>query len=399
MKLIHELAAQVGKRRACQVLNVPRSSFYRSEQPRKPLLPRPRPPRALRAEEQQQVLDLLHSPRFVDCAPIAVWAILLDEGRYLCSARTMYRLLETAHEVRERRDHLRHPHYTKPELLAQNPNEVWTWDITELRGPVKYQRFYLYVILDLFSRYVVAWMVAEVQSHELARQLITQAVEREAIVEGQLTIHSDRGATMVAKALGFMLADLGILKSHSRPHCSNDNPFIESHFRTLKYRPEFPDRFGSVCDARQFCRHFFDWYNNEHRHSGLGWMTPQSVHHRESEGIRLGRQDVLNAAYAVNPYRFVRKPPQAPELPSAVWINPPFHGEETASQQKQNRSKVDQEPTDQQKSLSEGTRKIRESHLPGNRLFQAGASIESPLETSKKEVDEPKPPFGLELNS
>lgn len=288
MKLVGELASEVGKARACQVLAVPRSSYYRAQQPAKPAVARPAPARALSEHERDRVLDLLHSPRFVDCPPAAVWATLLDEGHYYCSARTMYRILEAAGEVRERRDQLRHPFYQKPELLAQKPNQVWTWDITELRGPVKYQRFYLYVILDLFSRFVVGWMVAEVQSYELAQEVIRQALEREGIVRDQLTIHSDRGATMLAKPLGLMLADLGILKSHSRPRCCNDNPFVESHFRTLKYRPEFPGRFGSLTDARQFCRGFFDWYHHQHRHSALGWMTPASVH--RGNGVKQRRQ-------------------------------------------------------------------------------------------------------------
>lgn len=399
MNLVRELAGQVGTARACQVLNMPRSSFYRAQQPVKPAPPRPRPPRALSLAEQEQVLGVLHGPRFVDCAPVAVWATLLDEGVYHCSARTMYRLLRASGEVRERRDHLHHPPYRKPELLAQKPNEVWTWDITELRGPVKYMRFYLYVLLDLFSRYVVGWMVAELQNHQLAQQLINQALEREQIVPGQLTIHADRGATMVSKPLGFMLSDLGILKSHSRPHCSNDNPFVESHFRTLKYRPEFPDRFGSVFDAREFCRTFFDWYHHQHRHSGLGWMTPHCVHHGQSEATQLQRQDVLDSAYGRNPERFVRKAPQAPELPSAVWINPP--SEEGSPTQPVEQSPSSAEPTFHPKQpVMEVDPKKQGSQLPYKRFSHDGEGPDTPCGLAlPRAVDKPKPPFGLELNS
>jgi len=398
MKLVQELADQVGKARACRALKVPRSSFYRAGQPTRPAVPRPRPPRALSMEEQRQVLDLLHSPRFVDCAPIAVWATLLDEGLYYCSARTMYRLLKAADEVRERRNQLTHPNYSKPELLAQKPNEVWTWDITELRGPIKYLRYYLYVILDLFSRYVVGWMVAEVQSHDLAQQLIHQAVEREDIVPGRLTLHSDRGASMIAKPLGFMLADLGILKSHSRPHCSNDNPFVESHFRTLKYRPEFPDRFGSISDARGFCRSFFDWYHHRHRHSGLGWMTSHSVHQGQAREIELRRQEVLDAAYGKIPQRFVRKPPKAPELPSAVWINPPLKTDKPIQLVEQTHSEAAPERIGQKSASLELELEKRGSQLPCNRFFQGGWYPETPLNDLPEEPSRPRPPFGLELN-
>ncbi len=386
MKEVQELAVQIGKAKACRVLNVPRSSYYRFGQSRPTQGPRPRPARALSCGEQQQVLDVLRGERFVDCAPVAVWATLLDEGVYYCSTRTIYRLLKAHGEVRERRDHLRHPHYSKPELLAQGPNQVWTWDITELRGPVKYQRYYLYVILDLYSRYVVAWMVAEVQSYELAQELINQAIEREGIVPGQLTIHSDRGATMIAKPLGFMLADLGILKSHSRPHCCNDNPFVESHFRTLKYRPEFPDRFGSLSNARQFCRPFFDWYHHQHRHSGLGWMSPESVHHGKAQGIRQRRQEVLDEAYARTPKRFVGKPPQAPKLPAKVWINPPSSSEVNLGEKESTSPAGELEVAKQVSQLS------------SKRSFPRGSRVDTPLEDLQEEVDQPKPLFGLELN-
>jgi transposase InsO family protein len=399
MKPVQDLAEQVGKKRACEALNVPRSSFYRIGRPVAPAKPRPRPARALSLEENQEVLDLLHSPRFVDCAPIAVWATLLDEDRYYCSPRTMYRLLEKADEVRERRDQLKHPQYSKPELLAQKPNEVWTWDITELRGPVKYARYYLYVILDLFSRYVTGWMVAEVQSHDLAQHLIEQAVQREGVGASQLTLHSDRGATMLAKPLGLMLSDLGILKSHSRPYCSNDNPFVESHFRTLKYRPQFPDRFGSIVDARVFCRGFFDWYHHQHRHSGLGWMTPAGVHRGQAPDIQQRRQGVLDAAYEKNPQRFVRNAPQAPELPSKVWINPP-HKQEEPGQLAQPIAPVLQSlGTDPQTaSLNQGLEK-RGPQLTGEPFEGDGWYPDTPLnDLQELEINRLNPLFGLELN-
>lgn len=398
MKPLQDLAEQVGKKRACKALNVPRSSFYRAGRAVAPPKSRPRPSRALSAQENQEVLDLLHSPRFVDCAPIAVWAILLDEGRYYCSPRTMYRLLEKADEVRERRDQLRHPQYSKPELLAQKPNEVWTWDITELRGPLKYMRYYLYVILDLFSRYVTGWMVAEVQSHDLAQQLIGQSVQREGVGASQLTLHSDRGATMLAKPLGLMLSDLGILKSHSRPHCSNDNPFVESHFRTLKYRPEFPDRFGSIVDAREFCRGFFDWYHHQHRHSGLGWMTPAGVHRGQAPDIQQRRQGVLDAAYEKNPQRFVRKPPKTPELPLEVWINPPAKKEEALQPLQPTRPEVAaHKNAPKTTSLNQGLEK-QGPQMACERFEGEGRYPDTPLKDLEERVNPLNPLFGLELN-
>ncbi len=250
---------------------------------RLPARERPTPERALSAAERQVVLDTLHSEAFVDKAPAEVWATLLDQGTYLCSPRTMYRILDDAQEVRERRDQLRHPAYKKPELLARAPNEVWSWDITKLLGPAKWTYFYLYVILDIFSRYVVGWMVADCESATLANQLIEQTCAKQGILPGQLTLHADRGTSMKPKAVALLLSDLGVTKTHSRPHVSDDNPFSESHFRTLKYRPgfptDFPGRFGSIQDARAFCRSFFPWYNTEHRHSGIGLLTPENVHY------------------------------------------------------------------------------------------------------------------------
>ena len=323
MNAIHELAPEVGCAPACEALAMPRASYYRSQRPPQPLAERPTPPRALSSEERQAVLDVLHSERFVDKAPAEIWATLLDEGTYLCSRRTMYRLLEEAGEVRERRNQLRHPEYKKPELLAKAPNQVWSWDITKLRGPVKWSYFYLYVILDIFSRYVVGWMVAERESATLASQLIDETCAKQGIQRGQLTLHADRGTSMKSKTVALLLSDLGVTKTHSRPQVSDDNPFSESQFRTLKYRPDFPERFGCLADARGFCRPFFRWYNDEHRHSGIGLLTPQAVHYRRAEALLAERQRILNAAYSAHPERFVQRPPAPPTLPPAVWINPP----------------------------------------------------------------------------
>jgi putative transposase len=323
MNAVQEVAPEVGLAAACEAFGVPRASYYRSQLPPRPLEPRPSPPRALSAEERQNVLDTLHSERFVDKAPAEVWATLLDERNYLCSIRTMYRILDDAKEVRERRNQLRHPKYTKPELLAEAPNQVWSWDITKLLGPAKWTYFYLYVILDIFSRYVVGWMVADGESASLASELITQTCAKQGIEPGQLTIHADRGSSMKSKTVALLLSDLGVTKTHSRPHVSDDNPFSESQFRTLKYRPDFPQRFGSIVDARGFCRPFFDWYNTEHRHSGIALMTPEAVHYGRAEALQAERQRILAAAYQAHPERFVGRPPVPPALPAAVWINPP----------------------------------------------------------------------------
>jgi len=269
------------------------------------------------------VLGHLHSERFQDRSPAEVYATLLDEGRYFCAIRTMYRILEEAGESRERRDQLTHPPYTKPELLATGPNQLWSWDITKLLGPAKWTYFYLYVILDVFSRYVVGWMVADREGKELAKHFIAATYKKQGILPGQLTLHADRGSSMKSKPVAFLLADLGVTKTHSRPHVSDDNPFSESQFKTLKYRPEFPDRFGSLQDAREFCQTFFPWYNVEHHHSGIGLLTPEVVHYLRAEEVRASRQQTLDAAFAAHPERFVRKPPQPPALPTEVWINPP----------------------------------------------------------------------------
>jgi putative transposase len=323
MNAAHQLGQKVGRAAACRALDVPRASLYRHFRPIEPSAPRPSPPRALHPAERQQVLEHLNSERFRDQAPPEVFATLLDEGTYLCSVRTMYRILEQAGEVRERRDQLRHPTYQKPQLLATGPNQVWSWDITKLLGPVKWTYFYLYVILDIFSRYVVGWMVAPHENAELAKRLIAETCRKQNIAPDQLTIHADRGTSMTSKPVALLLADLGVTKTHSRPHVSDDNPFSESHFKTLKYRPEFPGRFGSIQDARGFGQVFFPWYNTEHHHNGIGLLTPEVLHFGQADDVIRQRQIVLSQAYERYPERFVRLHPRPPARPTAVWINPP----------------------------------------------------------------------------
>jgi putative transposase len=324
MQAVEALCSQVGTKAACSALAVGRASFYRQRKPEE-IVPssRPRPARALSELERARVLAELHSPRFVDQSPGEIYATLLDEGKYLCSVRTIYRILDTEQEVRERRNQLTHPNYTKPELLANKPNQVWSWDITKLLGPLKWSYFYLYVILDIFSRYVVGSMVAERESAALAERLIEQTVEKQNISPAQLTLHADRGSSMRSKPVAALLADLGITKTHSRPHTSNDNPFSEAQFKTLKYRPEFPTNFGSVQDARAFCQPFFNWYNNDHHHTGIALLTPAVVHYGLAQEVLAARQQVLLAAYAAHPQRFVKQIPQPLQLHEAVWINPP----------------------------------------------------------------------------
>jgi putative transposase len=273
--------------------------------------------------QRATVLGHLHAERFQDRSPAAVYATLLDEGIYPCSIRTMYRLLQAQGETRERRDQLIHPPYQKPELLATAPNQLWSWDITKLLGPAKWTYFYLYVILDIFSRYVVGWMVAPGESAELAKRLIQDTCQKQRIVKDQLTLHADRGSSMTSKPVAFLLADLGITKTHSRPHVSDDNPYSESQFRTMKYRPQFPQRFGSIQDSRAFGQQFFSWYNQEHRHSGLGLLTPAMVHYGQAPRVIEQRQTVLDAAYLSHPDRFVHRPPITMPLPKEVWINKP----------------------------------------------------------------------------
>jgi len=321
-----ELAPLVGTTSACQAVGRARATYYRHHRPSaQPSLAKERrsSPRALDEDERAAVLATLHSERFMDMAPAEVYATLLDEGSYLASVSTMYRILRAADEVHERRRHAIHPALVKPEPMAERPNSVWSWDITKLHGPAKWTYYYLYVIIDIYSRYVVGWMVASRESALLAERLLADSIRKQGVERDQLTIHSDRGSSMASKPVALLLADLGVTKSHSRPHVNNDNPYSEAQFKTLKYRPDFPSQFGSQEDARQFCQLFFPWYNQEHRHSGIGFYTPADVHLGRVQLRQERRAEVLDAAYSAHPERFVRKPPAPPQLPTAAWINRP----------------------------------------------------------------------------
>ena len=324
---ITELAPVVGTKAACRAVGRSRATHYRRHR-RSPAPPRQcrepaRQPRALTEAEEAEVLAVLHSERFVDMAPAEVYAVLLDEGIYLCSVPTMYRLLRRHGEVRERRQQATHPPRVKPELVAAAPNCVWSWDITKLHGPAKWTYYYLYSILDIFSRYTVGWMVAARESAELAGQLLGETIVKQDVDRDQLTIHADNGSSMASKPVAFLLADLGVTKTHSRPHVSNDNPYSESHFKTYKYRPEFPTNFDSIEHSRAFTTNFYHWYNTEHRHSGIGMHTPIDVHYGHAASVQEHRAEVLSEAYAAHPERFVRRPPVPLALPETVWINPP----------------------------------------------------------------------------
>lgn len=330
MQATYGLAADVGVSRACRVMQIDRSAIYRQREaarhlvfPQAPARIRPRPPLALSDIERALVLATLNSERFADCSPRATYATLLDERVYLGSVRTMYRLLTGCQAVRERRNQLTHPVYTKPQLLATQANEVWSWDITKLRGPGKWEYFHLYVILDIFSRYVVGWMIAPRETAQLAEQLIADTVAKQNIAPGSLTLHADRGTSMRSKPVAALLIDLDVGKSHSRPHVSDDNPYSEAQFKTLKYRPDFPDRFGSIEDARAHCQAFFIWYNTVHRHSGIGLMTPHSVHYGQAAEITRQRSLTLDTAFLAHPKRFKHIAPRPPAVPLAAWINPP----------------------------------------------------------------------------
>jgi putative transposase len=328
--VVAELTPLVGVKAACAAVGEPRARHYRRHR-KSPAPPRPEPvatpqPRALSEVERKQVRAVLNSEEHVDEAPATVYAKLLDEGVYLASVSTMYRVLREKGEVGDRRRHATHPARTKPELVASGPNQVYSWDITKLHGPEKWSYFYLYVVIDIFSRYVPGWMLAHAENAHLAEALLEETIEKQGVGRGELTIHSDRGSPMIAKPVAHLLADLGVTKSHSRPHCSNDNPYSESNFRILKYRPDFPKRFGCYEDAHAHCSRFFTWYNEEHRHSGIGFHTPADVHHGRAEDLRSRRGEVLHAAYAVHPERFVRKPPEPPALPEVAWINKPEGG-------------------------------------------------------------------------
>jgi putative transposase len=351
MASVTELVPVVGVIAACEAVGVARATFYRRERghvgsladhpaaslrdegaagerseqpaPGSSLVRLRLHPRALSAAEQATVLATLRSARFQDAAPATVYATLLDEQVYLASERTMYRLLAAEGETRPRRDQLVHPTYQKPELLATAPNQVWSWDITKLLGPAKWTYFYLYVILDVYSRYVVGWMVAHREQADLAERLIAETLAKQEIPAGQLTLHADRGSSMTSKPVAFLLTDLGVTKTHSRPHVSNDNPYSEAQFKTLKYRPGFPDRFASIEEARAFCQDFFRWYNTDHRHSGIGLLPPEVVHYGQAQAAYDARSRVLAAAHAAHPERFVRQAPRPPRLPTGAWINPP----------------------------------------------------------------------------
>ena len=342
MRGVQELTPALGSGAACRAFGLWRGAPARCHSlarraafvgPRPLRAGRARPPLALDAVERQVLLDTLNSERFVDAAPAAVHATLLDEGRYLGSVRTMYRLLAAGGGSRERRDQLTHPAYTKPELLALAPNQVWSWDITKLKGPAKWTCFHLYVILDIFSRHVVGWLIAARESADLAEQLIAETVARHAVEPGMLTLHADRGASMRSKPVAALLVDLDTAKSHSRPHVSDDNPYSQSQFKTMKYRPDFPARFGCIEDARAHCRAFFAWYNTAHRHSGIGFMTPHAVHYGHADALLAVRQAALDAAFLAHPERFKSKCPTPPPLPTAAWINPPTT--ETTTTEKQ----------------------------------------------------------------
>jgi putative transposase len=345
MDAVIDLAPTVGLVAACDCLGVPRASFYRQRlvlgPPASPVAEQPSssqrssPARALSPAERCSVLAVLHEERFQNRSPAAVQATLLDEGQYFCSIRTMYRILEQEGESRERRDQLVHPSYQKHQLLATVPNQLWSWDITKLLGPAKWTYFYLYVILDVFSRYVVGWMVAHKENAELAKQFIEETIGKHEVPAGQLNIHADRGRVMTSKPVAFLMADLGVTKTHSRPYVSDDNPYSESQFRTMKYSPEFPHRFGSIQDSRAFCQHFFQWYNEDHRHSGIALMTPAMVHFGEAGNVLAHRQVVLDAAYQAHPERFVRRPPKPLPLPSEVWINKPVPPDEKTKEDRQ----------------------------------------------------------------
>jgi putative transposase len=352
---VPSLATQLGVTDACRVLGVPRSSYYRWQRRQTPAPPPrdadpdqrdrdpvgalpdapddqgapataavpPAPLRALSATERAQVRAVLNSERFADCAPREVYATLLDEGTYLCSWSTMYRILRATGESQRRRDRPRRGAYAKPELLATGPRQLWSWDITKLKGPAPWTYFSLYVIIDVYSRYVVGWMIADRESAELAEVLIAETCAREGIAPGQLTLHADRGSAMTSKSVAQLLSDLGVNKSHARPSVSDDNPYSEAQFKTVKYHPTFPERFGSREDAQTWARPFFAWYNHEHHHSGIGLLTPATVHHGHAPQALAARQTVLTAAYQAHPGRFVRGHPHPPTLPTAVWINPP----------------------------------------------------------------------------
>jgi putative transposase len=342
-QVVIDLAGELGEREACLQVGHSRASFRRrhvllslpsrqqrryqarvlDRQERREKRERRRSSLALSEGERQAVLDVMHEPRFIDRSVPHVHATLLDEGIYHCSMSTKYRILHSVGEVGERRDQATRPARVKPELCATGPRQVFAWDITKLHGPAKWTYYYLYVIIDIYSRYVVGWMVADRESSELARILLAETIAKEGADPTKLTIHADNGSSMASKPVAFLLADLGVTKSHSRPHVSDDNPHIESLFKTVKYQPEFPSTFANLAEARTFCRAFFAWYNLEHRHSGIALLTPADVHHGRAQAILQQRQVTLNEAYAAHPERFVHGNPRVPQLPTASYINRP----------------------------------------------------------------------------
>jgi putative transposase len=325
MKLVEQHADPQGIAEVCQALDVPRASYYRWQKRQQRIGPMPKrqSSRRLPDEQRQVILETLTQERFMDMAVPEVYYTLLDEGVYLSSSRTMYRILDEAKAVKERRNQRRHGHYEKPELLATSPNQLWSWDITKLKGPQKWNHYHLYVVMDVYSRYIVGWMIAERESALLAKRLIEHCCQNQKIPPDQLTIHADRGSAMRSKTVAQLMADMGIVKSHSRPYVSNDNPYSEAQFKTLKYHCSFPGQFGCLQDARSFLNGFFDWYNHHHRHSGIAMMTAADVHSGKAQTIRLQRQQVLQQAYHDHPERFVKGMPQTQALPEAVWINKP----------------------------------------------------------------------------
>lgn len=323
MNAVIEHQGHVPLKPLCEALEVSRSTVHRRLKPVSPPPPRPTPERALDAAEKQLVVDVLCSERFVDRSPAEVFHTLLDEGEYICSERTMYRVLAERSSVKERRNQLRHPKHARPELVATAPNEVWSWDITKLRTTVKWSYLYLYVLLDIYSRYVVGWMLARNENAALAKRLIEESVERQGVEPGSLVLHSDRGAPMTSKALAQLLADLDVTRSLSRPHVSNDNPFSESQFKTAKYHPSYPGKFATFDDAQRWAREFFAWYNGEHKHSGIAFLTPADVYFGRADEVLDRRHAALLAAYAAHPERFPHGAPRRPVLPEATYINPP----------------------------------------------------------------------------
>ncbi len=326
MQKAQQMVIELPISQVCQALGLPRSSFYRQRQGQqaKKATVYAQPARTLSEAERENVRNILNSDRFQDKSPYQVYATLLDDEQiYLCSISSMYRILHENDEVQERRKQRQHPHYVKPELLATQPNQLWSWDITKLLGPAKWTYYYMYVILDVFSRYVVGWLISEQESAQIAEQFIAESCFQQNICQDQLTLHADRGSSMTSKMVAHLLADLGVTKTHSRPYTSNDNPFSEAQFKTMKYRPSYPDHFGSIEDARAWAKPFFHWYNNEHRHTGLGLMTPAAIHTGQAAQLTTQRHATLQAAYEKHPERFVKGQSLPLPIPDKVWINPP----------------------------------------------------------------------------